>query len=367
LRPALDEPVPCNAMFRMAKGTGAPARPPQEPPEEQSSTWVRRVHEIHAKRMTPEMRQEMQRRVERSRQSEMNSRKCKALRGSATRSNALAREGLRQMAQASASTPAAFAGVTERWGEAQMRSEARQARAWNRLSVVPAGAVRAAAEESDEDEDEAIQEAAAIMGPGDVAIMSAEAAGAGAAGAAAAQASSDALLQQLRREPAETSECAANFQLYEGYGQQVEKIRKLLFDFCEESLQSVPAAIAADMRRQLGGVDSQETMGIPDDDRVWFVYHMMRVAEKNNRGMASILDGFQRRLEYLASNDQTECPVCLEPFAEAGSGAAEVLSCCHKICQQCWGQWKRVTRGRPFCPLCKHDEFLNVVATEAAA
>mmetsp|Transcript_114027 Transcript_114027/g.295275 ORF Transcript_114027/g.295275 Transcript_114027/m.295275 type:complete len:85 (-) Transcript_114027:108-362(-) len=77
--------------------------------------------------------------------------------------------------------------------------------------------------------------------------------------------------------------------------------------------------------------------------------------------MAAVLEGFQKKLEQLANNDQTECPICLESFVEEGSRAAETLSCCHKLCQECWTHWKQVQHGHAFCPLCRHEEFLNVV------
>merc|ERR1711988_759840 len=57
-------------------------------------------------------------------------------------------------------------------------------------------------------------------------------------------------------------------------------------------------------------------MQIPDRSREWFVYHMMRQAEKNNLKMAGILDGFDKKLKFLAQNDQAECPVCFEPFQD---------------------------------------------------
>merc|ERR1719183_2803403 len=124
------------------------------------------------------------------------------------------------------------------------------------------------------------------------------------------------LLQQLRKEPKDEAECTAKFLLYEGYATEVEEMRSTLFKFYEESRPTVPAAVVTDMDKQVKGIDSTEAMGIPDRAREWFVYHMMRQAERNNLHMATILDGFEKKLEFLASNDQTECPVCLEDFQE---------------------------------------------------
>merc|ERR1712046_92728 len=154
----------------------------------------------------------------------------------------------------------------------------------------------------------------------------------------------------------------AKFLLYEGYASEVEEMRGTLFKFHEDSRPTVPAAVATDMDKQIKGIDSREAMGIPDDARGWFVYHMMRQAEKNNLKMAGILDGFEKKLEFLASNDQSECPVCLECFDDGPLHAPETLGCCHKVCKDCWANWSSVMGGRAFCPLCRHDEFLGALA-----
>jgi len=93
---------------------------------------------------------------------------------------------------------------------------------------------------------------------------------------------------------------------------------------------------------------------------------MMRQAERNNRNMASILDEFDKKLKFLAQNDQVECPVCLDSF-DSGAKAAETLGCCHKVCKECWHNWAKVMRGRPFCPFCRHEEFIGAVAARASA
>merc|ERR1711865_366639 len=100
------------------------------------------------------------------------------------------------------------------------------------------------------------------------------------------------LLQQLAREPIEAVECAAKFSLYEGYASEVENMRNTLFKFHEESRPALPPAIVSDMDRKINGIDIAEALGIPDDAREWFVYHMMRQAERNNSKMAGMLDAF---------------------------------------------------------------------------
>merc|ERR1712070_125623 len=92
-----------------------------------------------------------------------------------------------------------------------------------------------------------------------------------------------ALLRQLAEEPSEPAECAAKFSLYEGYASEVENMRNTLFKFYEESCPLLPPAIVMGMDRQMRGIDTAEAMQIPDESREWFVFHMMRQAERNNK------------------------------------------------------------------------------------
>ena len=41
------------------------------------------------------------------------------------------------------------------------------------------------------------------------------------------------------------------------------------------------------MGKRVKGIDSTEAMGIPDEAREWFVFHMMKQAERNNVSMAA--------------------------------------------------------------------------------
>ncbi|CAJ1353545.1 unnamed protein product [Effrenium voratum] len=153
--------------------------------------------------------------------------------------------------------------------------------------------------------------------------------------------------------------CRWHALLPEGYAQEVEQMRGTLMTFHEETCSTVPESVAADMGKRVKGIDSTEAMGIPDEAREWFVFHMMKQAERNNVSMARILEDFQKKLEFLAKNDQQECPVCLEPFEAEGEHAAATLGCCHKVCKECWETWSQLMHGRAFCPLCRHEEFLG--------
>lgn len=138
-------------------------------------------------------------------------------------------------------------------------------------------------------------------------------------------------------------------------------MRDTLFGLYEENQPTLPPAVSQDMQKQLSEVDSREAMGIHDDARGWFVYHMMQQAERNNRSMRRILESFEKKLEFLTKCEQQECPICLDDFSP--EKRAETLGCCHRVCRDCWANWSTVMHGHPFCPLCRNDEFNETVAS----
>lgn len=292
--------------------------------------------------------------VERSR------RQMKSCHSHCVRSEALVSEGLRQMERCSA--PEEFTAAQSRWLAAQGASEQRQASGLRKQAMREraAEAVSYRMEEEEADEAEGMFEAAALVGAPEAAqLQRAAVDGAGAAD------EFQKLLQQLKTEPTDDTELVAKFGLYETYGQQVERIRGTLFGLYEENKPTLPDAIQKDMDRQLKHVDRHEAMGIHDDARGWFVYHMMAQAGKNNQNMSNIMGGFEQKLDFLAKNDQTECPVCLEEFSP--EAPAETLGCCHKVCRECWAHWTTVMRGHPFCPLCRNEEFVEALHRRVAA
>lgn len=406
---------------------------------------MRKVLDAQSKR-APEELEAARARIESARQREVCTRKCKAVKGLAVRSRALAAEGLRQMAESRA--PEEYAAVQGRWVSAQMASKARQekkcaklGRSRRRISrgrsprstgsgsegsgrrrrVVARRDRSCSAGASDSDasavsvlraasdsEEEAMEEAAGLVGASDARSMAAvggeglalvpvagplrqdsdeedvasenesalasgsesepdahpiavrgRSRGDAEAGAVAA------LLRQLANEPEDAAECAAKFSLYEGYATEVTGMRDTVLQFHGEARPTLPPAVAAEMDRQVEGIDSEDAMRIPERSQEWFVYHMMRQAERNNLRMAAVLEGMEKKLEFLASNDQLECPVCLESF-DGEERAPETLGCCHKVCKECWHNWSKVTRGRPFCPFCRHEDFLGAMARRAS-
>lgn len=339
------------------------------------ASWVQKVHQKHSQQ-SPEAWGEALVRIEQARQHEASTRKCKAAKGHAVRSRALAVESLRQMANCSA--PEEHMGIQAKWKSAQDASSRRQAvgmRNADAALLVSASSATAAPAallaDAAQEEEEAMEEVAAVVGAADARSMAAlgEEGVSGRVGNEPANdggGAAEALLKQLRKEPGDEAECAAKFLLYEGYNSEVEQMRNTLLIFHAETRQTVPPAVALDMDKKVKSIDSEDAMGIPDDSREWFVYHMMRQAERNNLNMAAILDGFEKKLEFLASNHQNECPVCLEAFEEDGDRAPLTLSCCHKVCKDCWSNWSAVMHSQPFCPLCRHGEFLEAVAAHVS-
>jgi hypothetical protein len=344
--------------------------------EEQTVQWVQRVHKAQSQR-TPEACEAAKQRIERSRQQEVSYRKCKAAKSYTVRSRALVGEGLRQMTTCSA--PAEHMAVQARWRSAQEASKSRQERQMG--TADHASALASAPRKTkavsllrsvEQDEEEAMQEVAEVVGAANLNAMAAmgeeglRSSGEAVAGTPAAtgrrlqRSEMDTLLAELRREPEKEDVRQSKFELYEEYATEVEEMRGTLLKFHEENKSTLPDAVAIELDRKVREIDSPETMGIPDDAQEWFVYHMMRKAVQNNLNMAGVLDLFEKKLEFLRSNEQAECPVCLEPFGD-GEHAPETLSCCHKVCRDCWHNWSSVMHGRPFCPLCRHEEFLGAV------
>lgn len=272
-------------------------------------------------------------------------------------------EGLRQMSTASA--PEDFSHVHSRWAAAQNASEKRQEVALSKVAEcerVDEAAVMRIEEEAEEEEGGMMEVAALIGAPTPSALVR------GASDGSRDGSEEDEfqnLLKQLRKEPSDDTEMAAKFGLYETYGQQVEKMRGTLFGLYDENKATLPEAVRKDLEKQLKKVDSAEAMGIYDEAREWFVYQMMKKAGDNNTNMGNVMDGFEKRLEFLAANDQDECPVCLEKFS--GELPAETLGCCHKVCSDCWANWCTVMHGHPFCPLCKNEEFVEELHRQASA
>ena len=125
--------------------------------------------------------------------------------------------------------------------------------------------------------------------------------------------------------------------------------------------QNVLRMLTDNNKRKIKGIDSEENMGaFFQEGGPWFVLPMIKKAFQNNKSTSGILDEMRRKLELLAA--QPDCPVCLEKFDPSIPELTPVvLGCCHKVCAECWANWKRVARGRTTCPLCRNVEFLSIM------
>eukprot|EP01062_Namystynia_karyoxenos_P026545 TRINITY_DN20597_c0_g1_i4.p1 TRINITY_DN20597_c0_g1~~TRINITY_DN20597_c0_g1_i4.p1 ORF type:complete len:341 (+),score=143.84 TRINITY_DN20597_c0_g1_i4:107-1129(+) len=168
------------------------------------------------------------------------------------------------------------------------------------------------------------------------------------------------LLQKLVREPDNDAEVAEKFQLYEKYAETVQHLREEIMKFWVESKDIFGDGRArAEAQKQIDDIDSTVAMGIVEDRKEWFVYLMLNKAHRNTGSMRKVLEDLKRKLELLGHTD--ECPVCLDGLEGA---EIETLGCCHKVCKVCWELWTEMQAGRPFCPLCRHQEFVDTMVGE---
>merc|ERR1711998_726030 len=137
------------------------------------------------------------------------------------------------------------------------------------------------------------------------------------------------LLEQLREEPAEDAEVTAKFELFEEYMKTVEKMRDETFAFWDEAKADFHATAVTDITRKLRTIDSHENLGV----------------------------------ELLARTE--DCPICMEELHACGQ-EPHVLSCCHKVCGECWSHWAELQGERAFCPLCRNEEFLGDLMRRAS-
>lgn len=127
---------------------------------EMCAEWARRVHEAQMKR-NPEEWEAAKKRIESARDHERQSRKCKAAKNHSILSRALAAEGLRQMSSAPASEHMA---VQARWKSAQEHSTRHVSEFYEQMEAPRAPEVL------DDEEDGAMAEAADLMGADVVAL-----------------------------------------------------------------------------------------------------------------------------------------------------------------------------------------------------
>jgi len=317
-------------------------------------------------------------------------RKCKAARSMATRSRALVGETLKQMAQCCEQGD--YEAVRARWLEAQAASRERQKRSFATLDAVLAKPVHVAARRSPESsrsnspsslasadvlrgsssDESALNEAARKVGAKDtqtlasMAVAADDSSDSDIGAADVAPTSIGAWISQLKKEPASESEQACKFMLYEAYSVEVQSMRETLLEAHRDCQSFLDYGTAAAIRKEIARIDNREAMAI-SNDREWFVYHMMRVAEQNNLNMARTFESTERAIRFEGASEGPECPMCLEGY---DSGQALTLGCCHQVCNKCWQHWTDVMRSlkkHPFCPVCSQPDFISIVQSEVTA
>lgn len=190
----------------------------------------------------------------------------------------------------------------------------------------------------------------------------------------------EAMLDDLKVEPASDDLRAAKFQIFEKFSERVGVIRSALDEVAESALHDLPDAAKGELRRDMKKLDSAEHCGINDLSRVWFVHQMASQVSKNCKTMEALSRSIGAKLRMIAESTQSECPVCIRRFETApGAGAApaggddeerckpKILSCCHAVCVDCWDHWVALRGPHATCPLCRQREFLEFIATPPSA
>jgi len=170
------------------------------------------------------------------------------------------------------------------------------------------------------------------------------------------------LLQKLHNEPSNDEERAAKFMLYERYADTVSDARKATLDFWAEAVLEFEGTAKALVENDIKKLDGEQNLGFfMQANQRWFVYDMVKVAHQNAGTIERLLASMRTKLELLSS--QSECPICLEAFEQEQGESDQLrptttLSCCHKVCKDCWQQWQQINPHSAFCPLCRQEDFL---------
>lgn len=172
----------------------------------------------------------------------------------------------------------------------------------------------------------------------------------------------DQLLEQFAVEPTDDEEMSTKYLLFENFLANVTAIRTRLLEFWESNKDQFLGASRVACDKDIRAIDSVEAMGIEDTgpgNEKWFVYSMTKKANLNNSAITQTLAVLRSRLELLAQ-ELGECPCCLDSLV---AERCTTLGCCHKVCTECWEHWVALKGSNAFCPLCKHQEFVEEVVS----
>lgn len=313
---------------------------------------------------TPEKVAEMKARSERQRRIAHHSRAAKSMQ----MSNAMVQKSYnmasKKMSTPMAPTPGGVFGAPMARAERSLMMQESVREATMQMEVLESaskawqGGVSANAEEGLEEAEEQLEAMTSQLDmdlgrvDSDVGIEGIEAEG---------QAEFMELLEGLRMEPQDDDESTAKFQLFETFMGTVEKLRNETVDFYEECKADFAAETQRGVARQIHNIDDERNMGVEFVEGRWMVYDMTRKAGQNSAMIGAILGSIKTKLDLLSRQD--ECPMCLDALDEG----AHVLGCCHKVCVDCWENWKEMQGGGAFCPLCRQEDFLGEFMQRAEA
>lgn len=304
--------------------------------------WLQRIGALQLKNITPEMREQVAARAVKKQKIIKQQRKCRSMMSASRktkRSWAIAMDSMRSAPKQSRSFSNQAAAEMRSVREDLALSIAK-VDAVDNLSAAPSAAVEVTFEAmAAEDENEAREEAEDVD-----------------------ENEMDKLLRNLRNEPCDDEECRAKFELYEAYHETVELARSETFKFWEDSKPEFAFSAAQVIENHLRSLDSVQNLAINAGfGREWFVYHMCRKVQQNSRVIEGILREIRTKLDLMARGG--ECPMCLEEFGS--EHVPRMLSCCHKVCDECWAHWKTVQpQGRAFCPLCREVDFVAALSSQ---
>jgi len=189
------------------------------------------------------------------------------------------------------------------------------------------------------------------------------------ADAAAQQQEEAKALDTLKVEPPTDEERAAKFLIFETFSDKVQQVRAALDEVARTAQTVLPSLPKQGLAKQMKDLDGAANAGIFDQNRagVWFVYEMAKKSADNALLIARISSDVSRKMDFLASQAQPNCPMCLSAFEPPDAPAPEdpeadrcvplVLSCCHSVCGACWNQWQTLRGANVCCPLCRGAEF----------
>lgn len=167
----------------------------------------------------------------------------------------------------------------------------------------------------------------------------------------------DALLESLATEPTDSEEMATKFAVFDNFLNTVVALREQTVSFWHENRDQFEGSARSVGEKSIRDIDNQDSMSIVESSSKWFVYFMMKKAHQNSQSISNTLAAIKARLDLLAKED-IECPFCLEPIV---ADSCTLLGCCHKTCTSCWKNWQELKGASAFCPLCRHEEFVQEI------